>query len=73
LNFDIIRRYVDSFVLVSDDAMAEACRWLWFELGLATELSGAATVAALMAAAYTPQPDETLCALVCGAGTDGMA
>jgi threonine dehydratase len=73
INFEVIRRHVDAVVLVTDTQMQAAARWLWFELGLATELSGAATVAALMAAAYTPQPDETLCALVCGAGTDGMA
>lgn len=72
INFEVIRRHVDEVVLVTDAQMQTAARWLWFELGLATELSGAATVAALMAAAYTPQPSETLCALVCGAGTDGI-
>lgn len=72
LNFEIIRRYVDSFVLVSDRAMTEACRWLWFELGVAAELSGGAAIAALMTGQYQPQPGEVVCALICGAGTAGL-
>ncbi|MBE9137193.1 threonine/serine dehydratase [Nodosilinea sp. LEGE 07088] len=72
LNFDIIRRHVDEFVLVSDDAMAAACRWLWFELGVAAELSGGAAIAALMTGQYQPQPGEVVCALICGAGTAGL-
>lgn len=72
LNFEIIRRCVDPFVLVSDDAMAEACRWLWFELGVAAELSGGAAIAALMTQQYRPQPGEVVCALICGAGTAGL-
>jgi threonine dehydratase len=72
INFDLIRRHVDDVVLVTDAQMQAAARWLWFEMGLATELSGAATVAALMAGAYRPNPGEVLCALVCGAGTDGL-
>ena len=72
INFEVIRRYVDKVVLVTDAQMQAAARWLWFEMGLATELSGAATVAALMAGAYRPKSGETLCALVCGAGTDGI-
>ena len=47
INFDIIRQNVDHVVLVTDAEMAAAARWLWFEMGVATELSGAATVAAL--------------------------
>ncbi|MGD1929166.1 MAG: threonine/serine dehydratase [Leptolyngbyaceae cyanobacterium] len=73
INFEVIRNHVDDVVLVTDAQMQAAAQWLWFEMGLATELGGAATVAALMAAAYVPQPQEVVCALVCGAGTDGMA
>jgi threonine dehydratase len=72
VNFEVIQHHVDDVVLVTDAQMQTAARWLWFEMGLATELSGAATVAALIAGAYTPQPKETICALVCGAGTDGI-
>ena len=72
INFDIIREYVDEIVLVSDEAMQEACRWLWFELGVAAELSGAAPIAALMTGAYKPATNEAICALICGVGAQGI-
>lgn len=72
LNLDIIRRNVDDIVLVSDDDMAAAARWLWFEFGIAAELSGAAAVAALRGGAYRPASGARVVALVCGAGTDGL-
>jgi threonine dehydratase len=59
-------------VLVEDRDMREAARWLWRELGVATELSGAAAVAALLTGAYRPAPVERVCAIVCGSGTDGF-
>jgi threonine dehydratase len=46
--FDVVRSVVDDVVLLSDEDMLEASRWLWFELGIAADLSGAAAVAALM-------------------------
>ena len=45
--FEIVRANVDEIVLVSDEAMEEAARWLWFEMGVAADLSGAASLAAL--------------------------
>src|SRR5262249_22710422 len=45
--FDAVQRHVDDIVLVGDDAMRKAARWLWFEMGIAADLSGAASVAAL--------------------------
>jgi threonine dehydratase len=73
INFEIIERCVDDIVLVTDDEMREAARWLWFELGIAAELSGAASVAALLAGKVHCPPDSSVCALVCGAGTDGIS
>ncbi|MFE4107740.1 threonine ammonia-lyase, partial [Almyronema epifaneia] len=72
INFDLVSQHVDEIVLVSDEAMRDAARWLWFELGVAAELSGSASVAALLSGQYQPAPGEKVCALVCGAGTDGM-
>lgn len=72
INFAIIQTCVDEVVLVSDEQMQEAARWLWFELGVAAELSGAAAIAALQSGTYQPAPHETVCALICGAGTDGL-
>ncbi len=45
--FEIVRDTVDDIVLVSDEEMEEAARWLWFETGVAADLSGAAALAAL--------------------------
>ncbi len=73
MNFDIIRRCVDEIVLVSDDAMTQAAQWLWFEFGIAAELAGAATLAALSSHPDLVPPEAVTCALVCGAGTDGLA
>ena len=73
LNVDLISAAVDHIVLVDDDAMRDAARWLWSECAIAAELSGAASVAALKAGAYDAQKGETVCALVCGAGTDGIS
>lgn len=73
LNFGIIQRHVERIVLVSDTEMQEAAAWLWFEHGVAAELSGAASVAALLTRRYQPAPGERVCAVVCGAGTDGWA
>ncbi len=72
LNFSIIRQHVEEIVLVTDDQMKMAAKWLWFEMGIAAELSGAASVAALMFNKIKLAPHEKVCALICGAGTDGI-
>ena len=72
INFQLIGDHVDDIVLVDDEAMRRAARWLWTEFGIAAELSGAAAVAALQAGAYAPPAGAHVAALVCGAGSDGM-
>ena len=69
--FEIVNRNIGEFVLVSDEAMADAARWLWFEMGIAADLSGAASLAALRQVAGTLDPGLNVCALVCGAGPEG--
>lgn len=72
MNFEIIRGHVDDVVLVTDEEMFEAARWLWFEMGVAAELSGAAAVAALLSGKIPLQGVRSACAIVCGAGTAGL-
>ena len=72
INLDIIARAVDEIVLVDDEEMRAAARWLWFELGIAAELSGAAAMAALLQGRIAVAPGARVCALVCGAGRDGL-
>jgi threonine dehydratase len=71
--FETVSRNVDEIVLVSDDEMASAARSLWFEFGIAADLSGAASIAALKSAHLSFGPDTRICALICGAGTDGFS
>jgi len=72
INLRIVQRCVEDIVLVTDDEMREAARWLWFEMGLATDLSGAASLAALRGGKFRPAPGRKVCALVCGAGSDAL-
>ncbi|MEO9228420.1 MAG: threonine/serine dehydratase [Devosia sp.] len=70
--FELVRDRVDAVVLVDDDEMRRAARWLWFEMGLAADLSGAAAIAALMEGRVHFRPNERICAVVCGAGPDAI-
>jgi threonine dehydratase len=72
LNLGLVQRYVDEIVLVTDEAMREAAQWLWFEMGVAAELSGAATTAAVRTGQVAVGPGQCVCAVVSGAGTDGQ-
>jgi threonine dehydratase len=73
VNFEVIRSHVDEIVLVSDTDMQHAARWLWQEAGIAAELSGAASLAAIIAGKIRFKAGETITAVVCGAGTDGLS
>lgn len=71
-NFALIQRHVSRVVLVEDDDLARASAHLWAEFGLAADLSGAASAAALISGAYRPAPGEHVCVIVCGAGADAL-
>ncbi|MBD8554413.1 pyridoxal-phosphate dependent enzyme [Rhizobium sp. CFBP 8762] len=70
--YETSRHLVDDIVLIEDDDMQRAADLLWFEFGIAADLSGAASLAALMAGAVTPKKGERIAGLVCGAGVDGI-
>lgn len=70
--FALVRDNVDDIVLVDDDQMLSAAKWLWFEMGLAADLSGAAAIAALREHRYVPRQGERICAIVCGAGPEAI-
>ena len=72
INLEIIRDNVEKIVLVDDDEMRDAARWLWFEMGIAAELAGAAGLAAVNKGRIPLSPGENVGVLVCGAGTDGF-
>ncbi len=71
LNYQLVQKYVDQIVLVSDDEMLQASQWLWQEFGTAAELSGAAAIAGLLTGQIAVQPDEKVCAIISGMGAEG--
>ncbi|BCP55444.1 serine/threonine dehydratase [Kaistia sp. 32K] len=70
--FELVRDHVDDIVLIPDEAMLEASRWLWFEMGIAADLSGAAAIAALRTGVLSFPAGHSVGALVCGAGPDAL-
>jgi len=71
--FATSRNLIDEILLIDDDDMLDAARWLWFEMGLAADLSGAAAAAALRKGVLRFSAGQKICALVCGAGPEGLA
>jgi threonine dehydratase len=72
VNLAVVQRHVADIILVTDDEMRAAARLLWLEHGLAADLSGAASLALLTTGKFRPRPDAKVCALICGAGPDGL-
>lgn len=72
LNLEIIKNTVDDIILVSDDEMLDASRWLWQTAGIATELSAAAAIAALHTAKIDTDSAGKIGVVICGSGTDGI-
>ena len=62
--------YVETSLLVSDEAVVDAQRRLWAATRLVAEPAGVAALAALTCGAYRPGPGERVGVLVCGANTD---
>lgn len=70
IGFVAAQRWLDTSVLVADDDVREAQRWLWDRCRLIAEPGAATALAALLAGAYRPAAEEKVCVLVCGANTD---
>jgi len=70
--YDMVSRHVDEIVLIEDDDMRRAAEVLWLQCGIAADLSGAASLAAVLSGAVTPARGSRIAGLVCGAGIDGI-
>jgi threonine dehydratase len=70
--FDLVQAHVDDVVLVDDEDILDACQWLWSELGIAADLSGAAAIAVLKSGKLRVEEGQKVAALICGAGSDGI-
>jgi threonine dehydratase len=70
LTYEIVRRYVDDVVLVSDDEIASAVRALLARTKLLAEPAGAAAVAAILARTVPLREGERVVAVVSGGNVD---
>lgn len=64
------REWVDDSVLVSEDDIVEAQRWLWSSTRLAVEPAAATTVAALRSGAYRPEGGANVVCVLSGGNVD---
>ena len=68
--YERVRAGVERVALVDDDQMRDAMRWLWFELGLIAEPSGAAAVAALLSGRVAVAPGQRVGVVLCGGNVE---
>jgi threonine dehydratase len=70
--YDIVSKIVDRTVLVSDDDIRNAQRWLWDRTRLVAEPGGAAALAALLSRQYEPAAHETVVVLLTGGNSTAV-
>ena len=68
--WEVVRRYVDEAVVVTDDDIVETQRAIWDELRLICEPGGAAALAAVRTGAYRPSRGERVAVALCGSNCD---
>ncbi len=71
--WDLTQRHVKEALLLPDDTILAAQRWLWREMKLAVEPAAALPLAALHSGSYKPHADEKVCLIICGANLDPAA
>ena len=64
------RQWINDSVLVDDDAIVEARRWLWEKTRIAIEPAAATTLAALRAGAYKPPGGARVVVVLSGGNAD---
>ena len=70
LGWEVTQRHVQDALLLSDEAILAAQRWLWKELRLAVEPGAALGLAALQTGIYRPRADEKVALILCGGNVD---
>lgn len=71
--WSVLERRPPVSLLVSDDAIRSAQRWLWTNLKLVVEPGGAAAFAAVLDGTHPPAKDGSTVVVVCGANTDPVS
>ncbi|MFZ5677091.1 MAG: threonine ammonia-lyase [Pseudomonadota bacterium] len=67
LIYDIVAKHVEEIVLVEDEHLIDAARWILAELAIRADLSAAAAIAALRLGKIRLAPHERISTLICGA------
>lgn len=67
LIYDIVSKHVEDIVLVEDEHLLSAARWILSELAIRADLSAAAAIAALSLGKIRLEPHERVSTLICGA------
>ena len=70
LAWDLLQHQVGRCVLVSDEHIAGAQRWLWEYTRVVAEPGGATGLAALTSGAWTPPPGASVGVVICGGNAD---
>jgi threonine dehydratase len=70
LAFDVMMRQAGQGVVVSDDAILRAQRWLWERLRIVAEPGGATALAAVLEGIFVPPKGAHVGVVVCGANCD---
>ena len=68
--WSVLEQRPPTSLLVSDDSIRAAQRWLWRHLKLVVEPGGAAAFAAVLHGVHVPVEDGSTVVVVCGANTD---
>ncbi len=72
LAWNVLANRVDRCTLVTDEAIADAQRWMWRDLRLVAEPGGATSLAALMSGAWAPPSGSTVGVIICGGNADSL-
>jgi threonine dehydratase len=72
LMFPVAQRFVQSTLLVEDDAIRDAQRALWRVLRIVAEPGGAAAMAALTSGRHAAKPGQVIGVVLCGANTTAV-
>lgn len=70
LAFATMKQWGGNSVVLSDDSILKAQRWLWDRLRVVAEPGGATALAALLGGAWKPPKDAHVGVVVCGANCD---
>ena len=70
--WELLRGRVPQTVLVTEEALLDAQRWLWKNVRIVAEPGGAVALSALMSGAFAPPDGAPVGVVVCGGNADSL-